>query len=242
MIIIAYGLPNIYLFLRIGKLFISRKYRVHYAIIYLLLASLYPLSNAFLEDNGGSIAFLIETAGNYILTFYLCLFLSVLLFDILLIFNYIFKFLTHEKLNSTKFRKVALTVIVSSSMLVVVLGIINFNTIRVSEYTIEIPRKGSDIENLKIAFAADFHLDEKTSINFVERFVAEINNIQPDLMLFGGDIVEGNGEEAGLIRIEKSLREIDARYGVFTVLGNHEYYSGNEDGRFLKNSGMKQNG
>ena len=238
MIMIAYGLPNIYLFLRIGKLFISNKYRVRYAIIYILLALLYPLSNAFFDGDGGSVGLILEAAGNYILTFYLYLFLSVLLFDILLIFNYIFKFISSEILKSSKFKKTALSIIILTSITVVIIGIINFNTIRVSEYNIEIPKKGSGIENLKIAFVADFHLDERTNIKYVERFVKEIKIIQPDLMLYGGDIVEGNGEDEELIRIENSLGEIETQYGVFAVLGNHEHYSGNEDGSFLRSAGM----
>ena len=122
---------------------------------------------------------------------------------------------------------------------VVVAGIINFNTIRTSEYQIDIPRKSSKISHLKIAFVADFHLMEGTNINFVERFAKKIENINPDLMLFGGDNVEGDREDENMIAIEQVLRGVKARYGVFTVLGNHEHYAGQDKGSFFDNAGIK---
>lgn len=124
-------------------------------------------------------------------------------------------------------------------MVVVVFGVINFNTIRTSEYQIEIPGKASETDHLKIAFVADFHLQERTNIHFVEKFVRKIDNIKPDLMVFGGDIVEGDREDENMIGYEKLIKGISARYGVFAVLGNHEHYSGQDKGSFFDRAGIK---
>ena len=121
----------------------------------------------------------------------------------------------------------------------VVGGVINFNTIRTSEYRIEIPGKASEMTHLKIAFVADFHLQEGTNIHFVERFVDKIAIIKPDLIVFGGDIVEGDREDENMTGYEKLLKGITAGYGVFTVLGNHEYYAGQDKGSFFDKTGMK---
>ena len=118
-------------------------------------------------------------------------------------------------------------------------GIINFNTIRTSEYLIEIPAGSSKIRNLRVAFAADFHLKENTNIRFVERFAREIADADPDILLFGGDIADGNTEDQNMLIYETILKSIRPEYGVFTVLGNHEYYSGNDNGSFFERSGIK---
>ena len=117
-------------------------------------------------------------------------------------------------------------------------GIINFNTIRTSEYHIEIPGRSSAISHLKIAFAADFHLKERTGIRFVERFAEKIIEIEPDLMIFGGDIVEGDRDDGNIQEYESILKGIN-QYGVFAVLGNHEYYAGQDKGSFFDKAGMK---
>ena len=118
-------------------------------------------------------------------------------------------------------------------------GIINFNTIRTSEYRIEIPAKASALKHLRIAFVADFHLQERTGINFVRRFAEKIEAIEPDILIFGGDIIEGDNDDGNVKKYESILRGIQPRYGVYSVLGNHEYYAGQDKGSFFDRAGMK---
>jgi predicted MPP superfamily phosphohydrolase len=58
-------------------------------------------------------------------------------------------------------------------------------------------------------------------------------------MIFGGDIVEGDREDENMTAYEKLFREIKTRFGVFTVLGNHEYYGGQDKGSFFDKAGIK---
>ena len=237
-ITLAYIIPNIYVFLRIWQVFINKGYKLHFTLIYLLLASIYPVSNLFSEGDTGFPAGILMLTGNYILPFYLYLFLSVLAFDIFLLVNFLFKIIPADKIRSKRFKITGLSVILFFTVIVVVAGVINFNTIRTSEYSIGIPGKSSEINHLKIAFAADFHLKEGTNINFVKRFAKEIALIKPDLMVFGGDIVEGDREDENMTVFEKLFREINTKYGVYAVLGNHEYYGGLDKGSFFDKAGM----
>jgi predicted MPP superfamily phosphohydrolase len=176
---------------------------------------------------------------DYLLPFYLYLFLFVLLFDIFLLINYLFKIIPFEKFKSTWFKITCLSSILFLSVSVVVAGVINFNTIRTSEYRIEIPGKSSEVNHLKIAFTADFHLKEETNIHCVERFAKRIALIRPDILVLGGDIIEGDREDENMTGVEKIFREINTRYGVFGVLGNHEYYAGQDKGSFFDKAGIK---
>jgi len=58
-------------------------------------------------------------------------------------------------------------------------------------------------------------------------------------MVFGGDIVEGDNENENMLVFEKLLSEIKTKYGVFGVLGNHEYYAGQDKGSFFDKAGIK---
>lgn len=238
-ITLAFIIPNIYVFLRVWQLFINNGYKVYYTLIYILLASIYPVSNLFSESDSGFMANFLIAAANYILPFYLYLFLFVLVFDIFLLINRLFKIIPVEKLKNSRFKISGLSMILILSIVVVVAGILNFNTIRTSEYKIDIPAKSSAISHLKIAFVADFHLKKGTNINFVVRFAKKIEMINPDLMIFGGDIVEGDREDENLVPFEQVLAGIKAKYGVFAVLGNHEHYAGWDKGSFFDKAGMK---
>jgi predicted MPP superfamily phosphohydrolase len=238
MITLAYVIPNIYVFLRIWQLFINKGYKLHFTVVYLLLASLYPVSNLVSEDSSGIIPSLLNTVTGYLLPFYLYLFLAILLFDIFLLINIFVKIISAEQRKTTGFKTLALGSIIVAAVAVVVAGAINFNTIRTTLHSVEIEGKTSDIKGLRVAFVSDFHLKQGVSRKFVERFVEKANGLKPDLMIFGGDIVEGDRNDGNLEVFEKLLSTIETTYGTYGVLGNHEYYSGREDGGFFEKSGI----
>lgn len=236
---LAFVIPNVYLILRIGRLFINKGYRFQYTLIYLLIVAIYPFVSFISAGKSGIVYDIFSWIASYYLPFYLYMFLSVLLFDIFLLVNWPAKMVSVEKMKSTRFKFFCLLAFALISSGVVFAGAINFNTIRITNYHIEIPKKSSNIDHLKIAFASDFHLKQQSDIHFVERFVTNITAIQPDLMIFGGDIVEGWGEGSKMDRIAKMLSEIHAKYGVYAVLGNHESYGVQAKGYFFDKAGMQ---
>ncbi len=236
---LSYIIPNIYLFIRIWRLFIRKDQRIYYVLIYLLLFLMYPVSNLFHEDSTALVARVLSAIADYLLPFFLYVFLFVLLLDLLLLINLLFGIVPREKIKRGSFRSGGLLVIVCCSLAIVVAGIINFNTIRTTKYKITIPGKLSGISHLRIAFVSDFHLQESTGIHFVEKFASKIKSIKPELMLFGGDIVEGDRKDEKMEYYERILSSITARYGVYGVLGNHEHYAGQDKGSFFSKSGIE---
>jgi predicted MPP superfamily phosphohydrolase len=236
-LIIVYTVPNIYLFLRILNLFITKEYRLWYVIIYFVIAMIYPASNLLSDSIADTLR--LSVIANYLLPFCLYLFLFTLVFDLFLLVNWLFKIIPPDTMKNTRVRTSSFLSILFLSFSVLIGGIINFNTIRTSAYHIEIPKKSSAIKHLKIAFAADFHLQERTGIHFVERFAEKIREIEPDLLIFGGDIVEGDSNDGNIQEYESILRGIRTRCGVYAVLGNHEYYAGQDKGNFFDKAGMK---
>jgi predicted MPP superfamily phosphohydrolase len=237
-ITLAYVIPNIYVFVRINQLFINKGYKLYYTLIYILLGLVYPASNFMSERVLGNAAGVLESVANYILPFYLYLFLFILLFDILLLINRTVKIIPADTRRSTRFKVTGLSAVLILASAVVIAGIVNFNTIRTSEYSIDIPARSSTVQHLKIAFVADFHLQKGTDIRFVDRFAQEVRVINPDLLIFGGDIMEGDRNDENLDQYLQILKSIKMRYGVFAVLGNHEHYAGEDNGNFFDNAGI----
>lgn len=233
---LSYVLPNIYVFLRINHLFISRRYKLLFFLIYLAFFLIYPFVGRSSHEDENAIMQFLSTVSGYLLPFYLYLFLSVLIYDLFLIVNYFLKIVSVEKRKQFIYRYRILTAMILVSVAVVVVGVINLNTIRVSRYTIEVNGRNSKLEKLRIAFVADFHIDYKTRMAYVEQFVKKTNALKPDLVLYGGDIVEGNRKNRS---VEDALKKIKAPYGIYGVLGNHEFYRGQEDGRFFRRSDIK---
>ena len=231
---LTYLIPNIYVFFRIKHLFISKGYKLWYTVIYLLLAAFYPVSVNLSDHGSGFFMQLISTAAGYLLPFYLYVFLAVLLFDLFLLLNLLLRMVSKEIRKSFLFRFYTLTSIVLLSAVTVVGGAINLNTIRVSDYHITVPKRDSQMSGLKIAFVADFHLQQNSNPRFVRQFVRKVNALKPDIMLYGGDIVEGRDENRISESILSALRQVQTKFGTYGVPGNHESYGSRGNGTFYE--------
>jgi uncharacterized protein len=235
-ITLAYIIPNIYVFFRIKDLFISKGHKLSYSIIYILIFALYPITQNFPHRDMNLMMQILFTISNYLLPFYLYLFLGILLFDLLLLLNLGHRLISSHTRKSLAFRTYSLIIIISLSILIIIGGAINLNTIRISNYSIEVPRKFSKANHIRVAFVADFHIQQSTRLRYVEQFVLKVNAIKPDIILFGGDIIEGARESES---IESLLKKTHSKYGSYAVLGNHEFYAGQEQGGFFRKSGIE---
>jgi len=92
-----------------------------------------------------------------------------------------------------------------------------------TEYTVNLDKKGSSFDQLKVVVVADLHLSNISDRNFAKQIVEKINEQNADLVLIPGDIIDRTVAE---LRFDfaSDLRKISSRYGVFAVTGNHDYY------------------
>tara|TARA_B100000900_G_scaffold301590_1_gene260159 strand:- start:344 stop:1570 length:1227 start_codon:yes stop_codon:yes gene_type:complete len=79
----------------------------------------------------------------------------------------------------------------------------------------------SNLNNYKIVHISDLHLGSFNNIDKLNEVVNIINNEEPDLVVFTGDLVNNFYEEA--VPYLDGLKKIKAKDGKFSVLGNHDY-------------------
>ncbi|HEX3009815.1 MAG TPA: metallophosphoesterase, partial [Bacteroidales bacterium] len=69
--------------------------------------------------------------------------------------------------------------------------------------------------------------------------VSLINQYNPDVILIAGDLFDRNLHTIERQGMESELRKLKARYGVYAVLGNHEYFGNvNKAGEIIARSGI----
>ncbi|MRD46683.1 metallophosphoesterase [Caenimonas koreensis] len=92
--------------------------------------------------------------------------------------------------------------------------------------TVEIPVAGLPLalQGFTIVQISDVHVGPTIRARYVERIVAAVNRLQPDLVAITGDLVDGS--VAQLKQQVAPLARLASRNGSFFVTGNHEYYSG----------------
>jgi len=235
---LAYIFPNVYLYFRIRKLFIPRGFRIWYTLIYIALLSVYPLAENYAHREVTFFSQVLSAISGYILPFYLYLFLLVLLNDILLLLNHFFRLVPGVITGNRLYRLYAPFVILLAAASVVIAGAINLNTIRISPYQIEVSKRQAKTDHLRIAFISDFHIQPGMPLRFIGQYLRKVNALQPDLVLYGGDMTEGDRENETFESVESALRNVQAKLGVFGVAGNHEFYGGRGNSDFFRNSGI----
>lgn len=76
---------------------------------------------------------------------------------------------------------------------------------------------------LRIAFASDFHAGSSTGDALLSEACRLLDALEPDVLLLGGDFVSVRASD--IHRVAPELAKINAPYGKFGVLGNHDLRS-----------------
>ncbi len=88
--------------------------------------------------------------------------------------------------------------------------------------TISFPNLPGSFDGYRIVQFSDMHIETLGSAaRYLPRWIEQINRLDPDLIVFTGDLVNRQGGE--LLPYMETLSQLSANDGVFSVLGNHDY-------------------
>lgn len=96
----------------------------------------------------------------------------------------------------------------------------------IRSYDIEVDKRAGGLSSLKIAIVSDIHLGNVVGNRHLDRLLPLVNDWKPDLVLLAGDVIDDTIEPFVRNDMAKKLAQLKATYGVYAVLGNHEYYGG----------------
>lgn len=101
-------------------------------------------------------------------------------------------------------------------------ALITRNSIDIEEVTIEIPNLPKGFDGYHIVQISDFHVGTYgADTTYVHKVVDAINSLDPDVVLFTGDIVNRHAPE--VLPFVHTLSQLKAKDGVYAILGNHDY-------------------
>jgi len=82
------------------------------------------------------------------------------------------------------------------------------------------------LEGFKIVQLSDLHFLPHTPLSLIQRAVDCAKQLQPDLLVLTGDYVTHEAET--IFGMTDVLGQLDARYGVMAILGNHDVRTGRQ--------------
>jgi uncharacterized protein len=93
----------------------------------------------------------------------------------------------------------------------------------IEHHSIYLPRLPQAFEGFRIVHLSDIHHSPFTSSAQIERAVETANRLKPDLIALTGDYISHDRQYAA--PCAEMLGRLNARYGVFAVLGNHDHWT-----------------
>jgi predicted MPP superfamily phosphohydrolase len=227
---LIYGSMHLY---ALGKVWLSFSHSLALGLLLTLtgiVLTLSPLLVWFLERQSWHRVTVATAWLSYTWMGYLFLFVCLgLLFDLghalatLLNFNW--------PLNQAMvFRIVSLTALVMFGY-----GFFEARQIRIEKVNITTPKLASG--RVTIVQLSDLHLGIMLGDGFLDRIIAKLRELKPDIVVATGDIVDGQGDN--LAELARHFRTYTPPLGGYAVTGNHETYAGLENSlQFLRNAGF----
>lgn len=85
------------------------------------------------------------------------------------------------------------------------------------------PNVPPSFQDFKIVQFSDTHVGFHFSVDQLRQLISKINTLQPDVLVFTGDLVDDPKQFQTYNSLAKALSESEAKYGKFWVYGNHDH-------------------
>jgi predicted MPP superfamily phosphohydrolase len=226
----VYGLVNLYIGRRGAQALSAVPVaRTVFLVLFIGLAVIFPLGRILMNISKGRLTSGLVEVGTFHLAVMLYAFMAVLAVDFVRLINALLPFLPKgltaggARTGPAVFAAVAGVVVLTVSW-----GAWNATRLRTVDLDLRIQRKSGASERLTLVAASDLHLGALVGPSRLEKVVGRINALEPDIVLFAGDIVDETVTEAIEAKLGGIMRRLKAPHGLFACPGNHEFFSGLE--------------
>lgn len=233
LVVALYMVANAYIFLRLYMVLPPLPF-IRIALITMAIVVQLPvITSVIIGDKLPTliVSILYKIGTSWIIVF-LYLFLAFILFDILLLLDII------DYQTIMEYYGWLGLAVVGIITLTLIIG--NKNYYEKERVDIQITTDKPLAKPIKIVFSSDWHLGYGIGRREADSWVRMINYEEPDIVLIGGDLIDNYTRPLWESEMYLSLQAIKSRYGVFAVLGNHEYFGDtHKRTAFLEKSGIQ---
>jgi len=173
---------------------------------------------------------------------YILYFLVVVLFaDILrLTDHFLHIFPQIVKANFAQVKLIYFGLVFFILILFSIIGYINFNNPKTVKHELDFSNGSSKKEHLSVLAVSDVHLGTLIGKSRLKKYVDLINKQKPDIIFIVGDLFDRNMHSVEVQKMDVLLKQLNATYGVYAVLGNHDYFVNVQNSLdYMARSGIK---
>jgi predicted MPP superfamily phosphohydrolase len=96
--------------------------------------------------------------------------------------------------------------------------------LNITRFTLPLHHLPPELAELTLVHISDLHIGPNLQRAALHNYIDQVNALTPDLIFITGDIFDSRHSD--IPKCAPILGELRARYGVFAVLGNHDFYTG----------------
>ncbi len=241
-VLTVYALVNSYIFIRgLQAIPPGSAWRPWYIAGFWVIVSAFVAARILERTHPGPFTAVVTWIGSFWLAFLLYFLLTVVLLDITRGLNNLLHFLPVGLFTDyARTKAITLVITISIVTLLVAAGFINARIPKIRTLELAVHKRVPGMNSLNIVMASDIHLGTIIASRKADRLVTTINGLNPDIVLFAGDVVDEDLAPVIQNNLGASLLKIKARFGVYAITGNHEYIGGAEPAvRYLEEHGIK---
>ncbi|MDD8020371.1 MAG: metallophosphoesterase [Acidobacteriota bacterium] len=240
--LLLYGMLNLYILKRGIQAFSSYPaWRFLFLLVFIILILSFPLSRIINGESSHRLSAVLAMPGIYYLVLMFYLFMLIFLKDLIRWSCRLFRQPVNELSLLSVSNTASFTAILVLSIIILFLGHLNALNPGIKTLRLTVDKMANGRLGLRAIVLSDIHLGTYNRANRLEGLVKKINGLQPEVVLFAGDIVDeaiGAEEEEKMVRLMKDIR---APLGLWACPGNHEYYGGlDKNINYLERAGVQE--
>lgn len=238
----VYTALNFYVFIRGWQALSSFAYlRPYFLIVFIIVAYGYVFSKLLYKFLPPVVYDIWISIGAIWFAFLVYFILTLLLIDVIRLFDSWFHFLPAFIQNNYELtKKVTAVVVIAVVSLVVFLGNLNKRDITIKTLELQFPKGNGKLAELNIVAASDLHLSPIDGERLLSKIIDKMESLNPDIILLSGDIVDDKAEILEQRKIGESFKRLNPKYGIYTINGNHEFINGIDASvEYAEHLGMK---
>lgn len=216
---------NIFLYYQTRPLFNLLSVGTWLKVIFWVLVLSYPIGRTFEALFGGFIPIPFVKLGSMWIA--AMLYLTLLFVVFWLIVPVLAKFGLDIK-GIAENRQIAVIFIYLVMLIILLAGYVNATNPKVSNINIDV-NKPLPTGKVRIVMASDIHLGTIIGKKELAKLVNTVNNQNPDLVLFVGDVFDEDITPVVNGNMGNLFEQIKSKYGVYAVTGNHEFFGNYTD-------------
>jgi uncharacterized protein len=237
----VFAFINYYLFIRGWEALPQNGYfHGAYIFCYLLFSTSFFIGMLFGNKMPLFLGMFFENIGAFWMISLLYMIFAALFTDLLRLGNYFLGIFPHAVMENYTIAKFLYFISLLFIWLIIyVIGYLRFINPQVVPLHLDIDKNSDHPEKLSIVAASDIHLGAVIRRRRLEKYVELINSQNPDIILFAGDLFDHNLFPVEAQRMHEILAKLKAKYGVYAILGNHDYYANAvKAAKYLEKSGI----